>query len=101
MRPAFSGLFRIKTKALNPRFGVNTLRFKHRACACARRDPVRSHTGEGYTEKSSSEKSKADSTKRRAGNENPADHSDKDDPVKGHTGEGYTEKGKDGSTRPG
>jgi hypothetical protein len=68
-------------------------------------DPIKGHTGEGYTDKSSTEKGKAGSTKR-SGKENPAYHSDKEDPVKGHTGEGYTdksstEKGKDGSKRRG
>jgi hypothetical protein len=65
-------------------------------------DPIKGHTGEGYPATSSTDKSKADSTKRRAGKENPADHSDKDDPIQGHTGEGYTgrEKSGEGSARP-
>ena len=65
-------------------------------------DPIKGHTGEGYPATSSTDKSKADSTKRRPGKENPADHSDKDDPIKGHTGEGYTgrEKSGEGSARP-
>jgi uncharacterized low-complexity protein len=68
-----------------------------------KKDPIEGHTGEGYG--GSSDKSKADSTKRGQKDKayeqtkpNPADHSDKKDPVEGHTGEGYGggDKGKEG-----
>jgi hypothetical protein len=68
-----------------------------------KKDAIKGHTGEGYPEKSSTEKGREASTMRSSGKEDPADHSDKKDPIRGHTGEGYSgkssaEKGRDGST---